>query len=41
MTERRVSDRRKDEGAFNLPTSILVVLVVMATLALVGFFTTL
>lgn len=42
MTERRKYGRRKgDGGCFNLPTSVLVVLVVMATLAIVSAFATL
>lgn len=40
MTERRKSGRRKEDGGcFNLPTSVLVVLVVMSTLAIVSWLT--
>lgn len=42
MIERRSLSRRKeDERAFDLPTSILVALVVMATLAIAGLLSTL
>lgn len=42
MTERRSSSRRKeDEESFDFPTSVLVALVVMATLAVVSLLTTL
>jgi hypothetical protein len=42
MKERRVSGRRKEDGGcFNLPTSVLVILVVMATLMAVNMLTTL
>lgn len=42
MTERRKSGRRKeDDNFFDFPTSVLVALVVMATLAIVSLFATL
>lgn len=42
MNERRKCGRRReDEGSFDFPTSILVALVVMATLAIVSLLTTL
>lgn len=41
MTERRKSGRRKEDGGcFNLPTSVTVILVVMATLMAVNLLTT-
>ena len=42
MKNRRISGRRReDETSFDLPTSLLVALVVMATLVVVHLFTTL
>jgi len=41
MTERRKYGRRKEDGGcFNLPTSVLVILVVMATLMVVNLVAT-
>jgi len=42
MKNRRISGRRREDAtSFDLPTSLLVALIVMATLVVVHLFTTL
>ena len=42
MTERRKSGRRREDGGcFKLPTSVLVILVVIATIMAINLLTTL